>query len=314
MPVGESHQWLVVDSGPNPSTDFFVKPLLKKRAIDARFLTCEAELPEVSQHSAYSVVFVRYLSPAWRSWVIRNRQHINKLVYFMDDDLFDTASWAGQRWGYRWRLYTRAYRFKRWLARQGAELWVSSEVLADKYKTWQPTLLQPESPYPLNTGHQQKSADMGLNGDDAGSPIVFYHGSASHEAEMKWLVPVIQGVLSRHGEVCIEVIADARVKRHFSALIERFGERMQVIEPMPWLDYQQCITQRARTIGLAPLLDTRFNAYRAATKQFDIEAAQATGLFARHPAFASVLNSPQTPHQLLPMDQQVWQDAILEQL
>lgn len=303
-----SSQCLLVDSGPNPSTDYFVKPCLQERGLIPQRANWQQLPPREAPSYGSSVVFVRYLSRPWQHWVTRYRDRFESVYYFMDDDLFDAASWSGQRWGYRWRLFQRAHRFQAWLKSIDARLWVSTSALARKYADWQPDVLPVCSPYSHNPSDQ--SVTPVIND----TPIVFYHGSASHEAEMKWLVPVFKGLLTRHRDVQIEVIADTRIQRHFSSLKDKHGERLQIVEPMPWPDYQQFITQKTRTVGLAPLLDTPFNAYRAPTKQFDIEAAQATGLFARHPAFANIPQSSETPHQLLPMDQQLWQEVILEHL
>ena len=294
---------LLVDSGPNPSTDYFVMPCLLGMGFTMQRALWQELPPEQAPEYGSTVVFVRYMSKPWQQWVTQYRDRFQSVYYFMDDDLFDVSSWSGQRWSYRWRLFQRAHRFQAWLKETGAKLWVSTDALANKYSHWQPDILAPKSPHEMYATRARSEV-----------PIVFYHGSASHAAEMKWLVPVFEGVLSGHNSVTVEVIADARNQRHFKPLRNRYDDRMQVVEPMPWLDYKQFVTRTTRTVGLAPLLDTQFNAFRAPTKQFDIEAAQATGLFASHPAFVNIPQLSGTLHMTLPMDQQVWQEAILEHL
>ncbi|MCH8533382.1 MAG: glycosyltransferase family 1 protein [Saccharospirillum sp.] len=298
--VALDDRWILVDAGPNPSTDYFVKPWLAAQERLIHPMHWQEAPPAGPPAPGTSILFVRYLSKPWQQWVSRHRAQFKQVVYFMDDDLFDLASWSGQRWQYRWRLYQRAYRFQSWLKATGARLWVSTSALANKYDDWQPQVLLPESPYKFDRTPQSTE-----------NSIIFYHGSASHEAEMKWLLPVLDQVLAQHESAIVEVIADARTKRHFQPLVQSYGQRMKVVPPMPWPDYQRFVTGTKRTVGLAPLIDTPFNCYRAPTKRFDIEAAGAMGIFADHPALNTAPETALAPHRRVPMNQELWVDAVL---
>ncbi|WP_232821249.1 glycosyltransferase family protein [Oceanimonas marisflavi] len=233
---------------------------------------------------------MRYLTPAWRKWVENNRAQLGRLVFFMDDDLFDYRAHTDLPLRYRYKLWLLARRHQGWLQRMGAELWVSTPFLANKYAGWSPLVLQPQSPYVHST--PQKT--------------LFYHGSASHGAEFDWLYPVFEQVLAQDASLSVELIGNHAVRRQFAPL-----PRVHVLHPMSWPAYQTLLSRPGRTIGLAPLLNNRFNAARAPTKFFDITQAGAVGLYADHPAYRSVIQH-QYNGLLLPIEQQAWVNAILE--
>ncbi|MBL1377774.1 glycosyltransferase family 1 protein [Zobellella sp. CGMCC 1.18722] len=287
MPAPPSRA-LVVEQGANPSTDFFVRPRLRASGDEVLALGLNATPPETGTRFG-TLVFVRYLTPAWRRWVEQNRAGLGRLVFFMDDDLFDLRAHAGLPWRYRCKLWHQAWRHQAWLKKMGAELWVSTPWLAEKYAHWSPLVLPPGCPYgnarPMNT--------------------LFYHGSASHQDEIRWLYPVVEAALSQDPTLCFEIIGNARVRAQFAAL-----PRVHVLHPMKWPAYRALLGRPGRTIGLAPLLAGPFNAARSCTKFFDITRAGAVGIYADHPVYRPVVRHRQNG-LLLPMDQQAWVDAIL---
>lgn len=278
--------WLLVEQGANPSSDYFVKPALVGEAVQVLHLQGSA-FPIVECQS--NLVFVRYLNPRWRRWVELNRSKLGRLVFFMDDDLFDWRSHVGLPLRYRWKLFQLAGRHKAWLLSQGFELWVSSPWLANKYAAWQPRLLEPQSPY--TQAFQQKT--------------FFYHGSASHLQEIRWLLPVVEEVLYRAPSFSFELIGNPEVRGLFSHL-----SRVHVLQPMSWTAYKALVSRPGRYIGLAPLLSSPFNQARSPTKFFDITQAGAVGLYADHPIYRSLIKHDENG-LLLPMNPQVWADAVL---
>ncbi|MFB9846583.1 glycosyltransferase family 1 protein [Oceanisphaera arctica] len=218
---------------------------------------------------------------------------MSRLVLFMDDDLFDLRPHTGLPIRYRWKLYRLAWRHQAWLKKMGAELWVSTPWLAEKYVSWQPTVLQPQSPY------------SGVGSGLSAQKTLFYHGSASHSQELEWLYPMVEQVLNQDHTLSFELIGNSKVRNRFTAL-----PRVHVLYPMEWPAYQALLSRPGRTIGLAPLLENRFNAARAHTKFFDITQAGAVGIYADHPVYRSIIRH-QHNGVLLPMDQQAWADEIL---
>lgn len=285
----------VVHQSENPSTDFFIVPLLHMEGLD---FTCfsfhETSKPE--DLAAATVVFVRYVPPAWKA--LLKQQRPGRVVFFMDDDLFDLRAFRGMPWRYQRKLANWAWRHQRWLREIGAELWVSSPWLAQKYADWKPIVLEPCNPHAIPESAPEPAMKT-----------LFYHGSASHSAELKWLEPVVEQVLSAREDVCFEVIGDRKVRDRFAHL-----PGVQVVHPMNWPAYKAFIQRPGRMIGLAPLLDSPFNAARAPTKFYDITAAGAVGIYADTPVYRRLVEHRRNG-LLLPMSsQEAWVEAVLELL
>lgn len=283
-----AQQFWLIQAGDNPSSDFFIRPELHNS--DVHQFHCFEFPPSKPPEAGVSLIFVRYLSRAWVRWVEQHRDYIDELVYFMDDDLFDATTHRGLSIVYRWKLYHNARRYKSWLKTQNASLWLSTPWLVDKYQYWQPKLLGAKSPY--TASNEIKT--------------VFYHGSSSHIEEMRWLLPVINAVLEQDSSLVFEIIGDHKIRRLFSML-----PRVNVLHPMNWESYKALVSRPGRTIGLAPLLNSRFNQARSFTKFYDITQAGAVGVYADHPVYQSVVRHQQNG-VLVPMQEQHWIDAILE--
>lgn len=279
--------WLLVQQGANPSSDYFVRP----RLADVEVRLCDLSAPPVEPPPpGVNLVFVRYLTPAWKRWVEQYRARLGRLAFFMDDDLFDMRAHAGLPLKYRWKLYRLAGRHQAWLQTMKVELWVSTQWLADKYQGWRPEVLTPQSPYTENA--LQKT--------------FFYHGSASHMQEIHWLLPVVEEVLRRDSAFSFELIGNAEIRKLFSHL-----PRVHVLQPMSWPAYQALVSRQGRTVGLAPLLSNSFNQARSATKFFDITQAGAVGIYADHPVYRGIVQHEKNG-LLLPMEPPLWAQAILD--
>lgn len=280
--------WLLVQEGANPSSDYFVRPHLVDSGVqDCHLFTLPAK---DKWREGTNLVFVRYLTPQWRRWVEQHRARLGRVVFFMDDDLFDLSAHRHLPLRYRWKLYRLAYRYQNWLKNIGAELWVSTNWLADKYQSWQPSTLAPQSPY-MNCLPQK---------------VFFYHGSASHMGEIRWLLPVVEEVLRSDPSLSFEIIGNQKIRQIFSHL-----SRVHVLQPMSWPAYQALVCRHERIIGLAPLLPSPFNQARSATKFFDITQARAVGIYADHPVYQDMVRHKENG-LLLPMKQDLWVRAILE--
>ncbi len=287
------HNYWLIQAGDNPSADFFVRPELSALG-EYRVLNCADIPPDLTDKQEatekVSLVFVRYLSQEWVRWIEANSSVVEQVIYFMDDDLLDLKAHKGLSLRYRWKLYSNAFRFRSWLRKNQVQLWVSTSWLAEKYVDWQPRIINPDSPYR----------------DSPVQKTVFYHGSASHSKEMRWLLPVIKEVLKLDASLSFEIIGDKSVRELLSGL-----PRVNVLHPMSWQAYKALVSRPGRTIGLAPLLDSDFNNARSFTKFFDITQAGAVGIYADHPVYRPVVEH-ESNGMLLPMDQQRWISTILE--
>lgn len=281
-------QVLVVEQGANPSTDFFIRPWAEQHQAQCEFVSLSGPPPVRKRWDL--IIFVRYITPTWRSWLANNKNHIGRFALFMDDDLLNLKAHVHLPLRYRFKLFKYVWHQQFWLKRTGFELWVSTPWLAKKYASWSPLVLTPSSPH----RHQ------------APQKTLFYHGSASHQSELDWLYPVFEQVLAQDHSISVELIGNHKVRKQFSAL-----PRIHVLHPMSWPAYQALLARPGRCIGLAPLLENEFNAARAPTKFFDITQAGATGIYADHPVYRAVIKDGYNG-RLVTMEQKVWAATILQ--
>lgn len=278
-------QTYFVQAGNNPTTDFYFPQRNRADEVDHTIAPSTLGISVTD-----TVIFIRYIPKAWFKYLsCLSKVERPTIIFFMDDDLFDLAMHKGLPWRYRWKLYTYAGKYESWLKQIGAQLWVSTEWLAAKYKSWQPVCIPPQNPYVSSSAQQ----------------IVFYHGSASHEAEIKWLIPVIEQVLGANNKLNFEIIGTKKIRDLFKHI-----DRVQVLHPMAWYSYQALINTPGRIIGLAPLLDTPFNQARSASKFFDITQAGAVGIYADHPVYTNTITHQRNGY-LLPMQKNLWVEQIL---
>jgi glycosyltransferase involved in cell wall biosynthesis len=290
MPNSFSGRVIVVQERANPSADYFVLPRLRAHSRSVELAT-QARLPRDEELVGSSIVFVRYVPREWMDIVARNRRHLAGVAYFMDDDLFDLSASAATPLKYRIKIARLATSRRSWLQRMDAELWVSTPYLAGKYADDDPVLIPPN---PLS----------GVTGE-SGNVRVFYHGSASHRGEIAWLAPVIAETLRKAPNVSFEIIGDAAVNRLYRTL-----PRTTVVHPMSWESYLHFCEAGERHIGLAPLLQGKFNAGRSHTKFFDILRCGAAGIYSDLPPFSDFVRHGRDGI-LVKNERDDWVEAIL---
>jgi len=275
----------LVEERDNPSSAYFLVPALT--ALGGRVVRCGLKMVPADLTGAV-VVLVRYVSPAWTRAVTRFRSRLAGLIFFMDDDVLDPTTWAGTPWRYRYKLWRLAARQRGWLRRQAAALWVSTPPLRDKYAAAGARLVAP-SPLP----------------EEASRQVLFYHSTASHGPDIRWLQPVVRRVLAVAPDWCFETVGDRTVARLYRGLAGAW-----VVHPLSWPAYQGFATTGARHIGLAPQLETPFNRSRSFTKFFDITRSGAVGVYAAGSACAAVVEDG-LDGLVVPMDREAWLNAIL---
>lgn len=295
--VCSARRAIVLHEKDNPTTDYFVRPYVFEHFEQVEFYTLK-QLPAPEALKGAVVIVVRYLTPQWRALLQRQRSSIAALIYFMDDDLFDFSALRCVTGGLGWKWAFLAWRHRDWLAAMSAELWVSSPHLLQKYAHWHPQLL------PLSSPYLEKALPIRALPNNQ-QPWIFYHGSCSHYREIAWLLPVFEAVLAAQPNIQIELIGNRYVTRQFRHL-----EQVVVCHPMSWPAYKRFIARPGRTLGLAPLLTDVVNQARSPTKFFDIQAAGALGIYAADPVYKAVVEDGVNGY-LLPMDQKIWIDKIL---
>ena len=277
----------LVEEQPNPSSDFFVLPAVF--ADCSRIVRCSfAELPSPAELDGATVIFVRYVPSAWMKLIQSVRSRLRALIFFMDDDVLDLGASAGTPLRYRFKLMRLAGWRAGWLKRMGAELWVSTPYLLHKYSALNPKLVLPS---PITNPFEVCR--------------VFYHGSASHLAEIRWLYPVMEEVLRRDERITFEIVGGQDVYRLYRGL-----PRVTVVHPMKWQAYQDFLSLGTRHIGLAPLLEMPFNQARSYTKFFDITRCGAVGVYSPKSECAEVVTHGEDG-LVVALDQAAWVEAIL---
>jgi hypothetical protein len=277
----------LVEQRDNPSSAYYLEPGLKNIGKSVHRYDLNT-LPNGCE-SGTSVVFVRYISNLWHKWVTHHRDSISRLIFFMDDDLFDWRALKNNSWGYRRKAWHLTARHRRWLQSENAELWVSTRYLAEKYRSWPAQILLPQS----------------LSSPIEPSVRVFYHGSGTHHLEYQWLDPVIRKVSEQNPRIFFELIGGTELSKSW-----RWHSNVVVVHPMSWPAYQSFGSIPNRDIGLAPLLTGHFNDARSHTKFFDITRCGAVGIYSRHPAYTDTIRD-QVDGLILKNITAVWAHAIL---
>lgn len=291
---GELTSVLIIEHGRMPSTDYFVLPRAKLLSVPTRVIDSAAmAVPPATLFTAGTlVIFVRYVEFAWEKAVLRAKSAglLAGMIYFTDDDLFDSKSWGNVPAKYSRKIKKIAPDLK-WLTKHQVRLWVASRYLQEKYRDQAPELIAP-------------CPEAALYRRLAG-PKIFYHGTASHIDEINWLVPVIRLVQERCTDTTFEIIGDLSVNRLYRGI-----PRVTVLHPMSWDNYRDHCARADLQIGLAPLLDTPFNAARSTTKFFDMIRCGAVGIYSKREPFSSFIRHHQDGF-LIENSPALWVDTIV---
>lgn len=288
----QSTRLVVVEEGASPSGDYLLHPWLATLGVPVLHLDARRAPPADVLEAGDFVVIVRYLHPAWRRAIQRQRSALAGLAWFLDDDLADAAALAELPSAYATKVRSLAQRLVPWFVQMQAQWWVATEALALKYAAHRPQVLALAPPPGLVTR--------------AAAPVrLAYHGSASHQRELAWLHPVLAEVLAARPQCHLEVIGDLSINRHYRDL-----PRTAVLHPMRWPSYLAYTQQARADLGLAPLLPGVFNAGRGAVKFFDYLRMGAVGVYAAAPPYQGFIRDG-VDGVLLPMMPAVWVETLL---
>lgn len=294
----EVRRWLVLQSGANPSTDYYIRPRAVASGVPAHYVDIEDDMPTDKLSPGTLVIVVRYLNGHWSDILRRNADHLAGVVYFMDDDLLDPTAWRGLPSHYHDKLARHFAAAGHDIAGMTSQLWVSTSELASRYAAMAPEVMPP----------------MPLVDDEPRVPAqtrfvrLFYHGTQAHEAEMRWLRPVVAACLDACPHAHFEVIGNHAVNAMYRDL-----PRTRVLHPMSWPNYVQHCRTMTGHIGLAPLLGSHFNAGRSATKVLDIARCGAIGVYTKAAPFDSAVRHG-VDGWLVPNEPQLWVEQIIAML
>jgi hypothetical protein len=237
------------------------------------------------------VVVQRYLHAPWRRAIERQRRALAGLAWFLDDDLLDPAALTGLAPPYARKIRRLALSQRPWFEQMGCQWWLATEALGRKYAALAPTVLPFAPPAALA---QARPAVR-----------VVYHGTASHQAEIDWLLPVLAEVQQRCADTHVELFGEAPVNQRWREL-----PRVAVLHPMRWENYLAHTAAHPADIGLAPLLPGHFNAGRGPVKFVDYSRQGALGLYSRLPPYEGFVRDG-IDGVLLPNEPAAWVEAIV---
>lgn len=269
---------VVLAAGRLPTCDYYFNapdPAAGMPACEIHDVT-RLEPGDIALDAGTQVVIVRHLPRGWMHWLAAQRDRIASVVYFLDDDLPAALLASELPLLYAWKTSWRHARGRRTLARLCNEIWVSTQVLAERYAAVSPRLLEPAW---LPVSPAGRDADA----------VYFYHGTWAHRREIEWLVPVVREVQSRLPGVWFEIVGTGKVRRLFRGI-----PRVRVVQPMSWPDYLAYTRQRRYQVGLAPCLDSEFNRARSHVKVFDITRMGAVGVYSDAPPYARRIRHGET--------------------
>ncbi|WP_341675858.1 hypothetical protein [Niveibacterium sp. SC-1] len=296
-PAQPGTQWLILQQGANPSSDYYIRPEVEAGGLPVRWRHVEFDTPQEGDLAPGTVVvIVRYLTPRWAEALrVRHRQ-LARVIYFMDDDLLTPAHWRGLPVKYRAKLTALCRRMYPSIQALAHEYWTSTPTLATRYPAQGMRVIAPR-PLPEDIGRSLATPRA------EGRVQIFYHGSGVHQAEIQWLHPVMAEVLARCPRAHFEIIGDRATHRLYRGL-----PRARVLYPMNWPNYLAHCRSLDGHIGLAPLLPSAFNDARSHAKAFDIARCAASGLYAASPAYTGHVPT----NASLLMDPAAWVEAIVE--
>lgn len=254
---------LVFVKGDNASFDYYLSARLRLLGVPYEVRCIDRDGMDGIDADGLLVIVCRYIGPRQVKWIARNRNRMAGVAYFVDDDIAALVTDSQSNLDYRLYLaYFACLPMKR-LSRSLTHLWVSTEALA-RTLSWsqggKAAVLGPapviEDHFPLERPHREAAVRIA------------YHATNTHRREHAFLVPVVEEVMRRRPDVRFEVLAQGRSENLWkSAAIA--SERITVLPPTDWQEYQRHSREEGADIALMPLIEGLANASRADTKLID---------------------------------------------
>ncbi len=281
---------IILHEGNSPTLAYF------QQSIAAQFKDIEVilkdgnDLSHLSIQSDDAIVIIRFISSHWQAKIELDIDKLSRIIYFMDDDLLDPTALQRLPKEYRKKILRRASAQHRWITAYCDEFWVSTPYLEKKYSAFDPKII---NPMPSNILLEH-------------TPMlrIAYHGTSSHRDEKIWLYEVINQVMNLCHNVTFEIFGEHDIYKLY-----RNTPRVTVLHPMTWENYLVYTKTQRIDIGLAPLLDSAFNAGRGPVKFYDFVRMGAVGIYSNRAPYKGVVMQ-NVNGILLENDSELWVNAI----
>lgn len=301
-PQNTLRRWLVLQQSDNPSTDYYIRPRLLETGLPVSYRNIDRDSPHFGDLApGTGVVIVRYLNTRWARALRTHRGQLSKVAYFMDDDLLHPKHWAGLPRAYVKKLKKHCGAFIPDIYALTSDYWFSTEELRQRYSFDSTEVMAPR---PLLGDTHAPSMRYPVH--ERGPVQMFYHGSATHQAEMEWLFPIIKSLLDKCTDLHFELIGNHAINQKFRHL-----PRTRILHPLSWHNYvSHCHTLHGH-IGLAPILPSPFNMGRSHSKIYDIARCGAVGVYSTPSPYVDTITDRQDG-LLLKNDPDLWMATIYD--
>ncbi|MBE0465495.1 MAG: glycosyltransferase [Halomonadaceae bacterium] len=307
--------WVVLSDGGQPTEDIYflesaapelrrqggeIERVVASRSFGAAWLHGRTFL---RQYSGANLLLCRSLPRAWLRWLEHHRNAFGYIAYLIDDDIAAAALDTTLPNAYRQRMARIAHLQPRLLTLSD-ELVACSEKLAQRFYARHPhvSVLTP----PLIAS--LPALEHFIQPPSAQAPWqIGFHGTRAHLNDLLYIAPALWALQQGRKDTQLEVMLGKHTPKQLAEL-----PRIKTPASLPWHAFRRYQASRQLHIGVAPLLETRFNQGKSFIKFLDITAMGGVGIYSNRYPYTEIVRHGE--NGLLVEDSpQAWQ-AGLQQL
>ncbi|MGJ8522712.1 hypothetical protein R84981_001403 [Carnimonas sp. R-84981] len=223
------------------------------------------------------LLITRSLPIGWLRWVRRHRAQLGKIFYLLDDDFSAAAQDPTLPLSYRKRMQRAASRLQPAILALADEVVVCSDHLQRELQGIHSrvSLLTPSLIAPLPDLSHQTDTEITIG----------YFGTRSHIADIEAISPALQQLATSSSDVSLEIMLGKHTPQVLSEL-----PRATVKAPLSWDDFLRYQRSHRIHIGLAPLLQTPFNAAKSWIKFMDTAAMGGVGVYSNRSPYSDLVS------------------------
>ena len=255
---------LVLQSGPNASVDYYLRPRLHQSGLEGAIFDLDQDPGTIDllQKSDLAVIICRYVNAPWLRALEDAGTRLSGIVYFVDDDLAAMLSDRSLPWRVRGKVALAYERHRAALAPLINEVWASTPALAARFPGG--ARIVPAIPCDPPAEPLERPANR-----------IIYHGTDVHGPERLFVLQIAKVFQSIRPQLRFEITGDARLQRLSAGL-----NNVDIVAQTSWPDYLAAQRNRSAAIFLAPMLESPTNSCRAPVKRFDAARLGACGVYA----------------------------------